>query len=116
MNQLNNRLNGLLEEEEREIARILRGNLRADCFPLRRIALRLQTLIHLDIVFGKAEYALEIDAKKPRINTEGILELYNCRHPLLNVERVVPNNVFIGRDYQGIIITGVRTRAGRRCF
>lgn len=109
VNQLNNRLNGLLEEEEREIARILREISARIASCSEEFLSAYKTLIHLDIVFGKAEYALEIDAKKPRINTEGILELYNCRHPLLNVERVVPNNVFIGRDYQGIIITGPNT-------
>ena len=66
-------------------------------------------IVHLDLVFAKAEYALSINAKKPKLNNKGILELYQCRHPLLNVDEVVPNNVIIGKDYQGIIITGPNT-------
>lgn len=109
VNQLNNKLNQLREDEKREIARILKevsgtiGALSDELFA------DYQTLVHLDIVFAKAEYALEINAKKPKINNRGILELYNCRHPLLNVEKVIPNNVIIGKDYKGIIITGPNT-------
>ena len=35
--------------------------------------------------------------------------MLNCYHPLLNVEKIITNNIFIGKDYQGIIITGPNT-------
>lgn len=109
VNQLNNRLNELKEDEKREIARIMREvSTEIDGFG-DELLRAFDTLVHLDIVFSKAEYALDISAKKPKINKSGVLELYDCRHPLLNVEKVVPNNVIIGKDYQGIIITGPNT-------
>ncbi len=109
INEMNNNLNTLYEDEEREITKILSvvSNELASFFS--ELITNLDIIVHLDIVFSKAEYALEIDAKRPKINQKGILELYNCWHPLLNVEKIVSNNVIVGKDYYGIIITGPNT-------
>lgn len=109
VNDLNNKLNQLRENEKKEINKILRdiSNSLANIFD--ELIINLDVLIHLDIVFSKALYGLKINGKKPKINAKGIVELYKCRHPLLNVENVIPNNVIIGKDYQGIIITGPNT-------
>ena len=109
VNQLNNNLNQLKEDEKREIARILREISEEIALLGEELLLDYEILVHLDIVFAKAEYALEINAKRPQINTSGVLELYNCRHPMLALEVAVANNVIIGKDYQGIIITGPNT-------
>ncbi len=109
VNQLNNNLNQLKEDEKREIARILKEISEEIAEVGALLLLDYEILVHLDIVFAKAEYALEIDAKKPHINKAGIFELYNCRHPMLPLEEAVANNLIIGKDYQGIIITGPNT-------
>jgi DNA mismatch repair protein MutS2 len=109
VNELNNRLNSLREDEKREIYQILREVSEEIAAEAGGLQQNYSILCHLDLVFAKGEYALAIDARKPRINTEGYLELINCRHPLLQVEKVVPNNLSIGKSYQGIIITGPNT-------
>ncbi len=109
VNQLNNHLNQLREDEKREIFNILREISQDISENSDALLADYETIVHLDIVFAKAEYALEIGAKKPKINNTGILELYNCRHPLLKLDKVVSNNLIIGKDYQGIIITGPNT-------
>ena len=109
VNELNNKLNDLKESEKKEIYSIfLEVSNKVKSFYHELIS-NLNMIVHLDLVFAKAEYALSINAKKPKLNNKGILELYQCRHPLLNVDEVVPNNVIIGKDYQGIIITGPNT-------
>ena len=109
VNELNNKLNDLKESEKKEIYSIfLEVSNKVKSFYHELIS-NLNVIVHLDLVFAKAEYALSINAKKPKLNNKGILELYQCRHPLLNVDEVVPNNVIIGKDYQGIIITGPNT-------
>src|SRR5690554_13550 len=109
VNELNNKLNDLKESEKKEIYSIfLAVSNKVQSFYHELIS-NLNVIVHLDLVFAKAEYALSINAKKPKLNNKGILELYQCRHPLLNVDEVVPNNVIIGKDYQGIIITGPNT-------
>ena len=109
VNELNNKLNDLKESEKKEIYSIfLEVSNKVKSF-YHELRSNLNVIVHLDLVFAKAEYALSINAKKPKLNNKGILELYQCRHPLLNVDEVVPNNVIIGKDYQGIIITGPNT-------
>lgn len=109
VNELNNKLNQLREDEKKEIHKILRAISIQVANYYDELIHDLDIIVHLDIVFSKAAYGLKINAKKPKINNKGILELYKCRHPLLNVDKVIPNNVTIGKDYQGIIITGPNT-------
>ena len=109
VNELNNKLNHLREDEKKEINRILRTVSNEIASYYGELINNLNIIVHLDIMFAKAEYGLSINAKKPKVNNKGILELYKCRHPLLNVDNVIPNNVIIGKDYQGIIITGPNT-------
>lgn len=107
--ELNNTLNNTKEEEKREIYRILKEISRLINDQYDSLFQSYNTLLHLDLVFAKAALAIDMDANKPIINNKGIVDLINCRHPLLKVDRVVSNNISIGKDYQGIIITGPNT-------
>lgn len=109
INELSNKLNHLKESERKEIEKIFTEICNKINGIYHELIDNLNIFIHLDVVFAKAQYAIQINAKKPKVNNNGILELYQCRHPLLNVEKVIPNNVIIGKDYQGIIITGPNT-------
>ncbi|MGD9604567.1 MAG: endonuclease MutS2 [Bacilli bacterium] len=107
--EINNRLNSLKEDEKNEIARIIRTiAFEIDNF-YEELKNNFLIFVNLDLIFAKGQYAININAKKPRINNQGFVDLLNCRHPLLNVEKVIPNNISIGKNYQGIIITGPNT-------
>ena len=105
---LNNRLNELLEDEKREIYNILITTSREVDAYYAELTASFNILKQLDLVFAKAEYALEIGACRPRVNDQGIFSLINARHPLLDMETVVPNTVTFGK-YRGILITGPNT-------
>lgn len=107
--EMNNALNQAREAEQREIYQILRNISLMIGLHVNVLITSYDCLKYLDIVFAKARYAIKIDAHKPNINDEGIVDLIQCRHPLLNVKHVISNNVRIGGDYQGIIITGPNT-------
>lgn len=109
INELNNKLDELKNDEVKEINKILREITGEIAAILDSLLASLDIIVHFDFVFSKAEYARVIDAKRPKINNEGILELYKCRHPLLNVNNIVPNNIIVGENYNGIIITGPNT-------
>lgn len=109
INELNNKLDELKNDEVKEINKILREITGEIAAILDSLLASLDIIVHFDFVFSKAEYARVIDAKRPKINNEGILELYKCRHPLLNVDNIVPNNIIVGENYNGIIITGPNT-------
>ena len=107
--EMNNKITSLKEDALREIDRIIKHiSLEIDSY-YDVLLLDYEELINLDIIFAKAKYAIKIDARMPKVNDEGIVELYNCFHPLLNVEKIVKNNVIIGKEYKGIIITGPNT-------
>ena len=107
--EMNNKIASLKEEEKREIDRIIKNvSLTIDSY-YDILSLDYENLILLDIIFAKAKYAISIDAKQVSVNRDGYVELYNCFHPLLNVEHIVKNNIIIGRDYKAIIITGPNT-------
>lgn len=107
--EMNNNLNRLYEKENEEIYRILKL-ISSEIGKIGDFLLEYyEIFLDLDLIFGKAEYCNIINAKKPKVNKDGIVELYQCYHPLLNVEKIITNNVIIGNDYKGIIITGPNT-------
>src|SRR6185369_11248526 len=68
---LNNELVRLSEEELREIHRILREFTNRLRQHAGEIASTTQALRHLEIIFAKAEFAVEFDCTVPRISAEG---------------------------------------------
>ena len=107
--EINNRLNELHEEEKREIERILKEISEEIADNYEVLHQDYVVIEKLDLIFGKASLAISMNASMPKVNDKGIVEMLNCYHPLLNVEHIVTNNILIGRDYKGIIITGPNT-------
>lgn len=64
---------------------------------------------HFDLINAKARYAASIKATRPEISAENQVNLKNARHPLINQEKVVGNDIQLGFDYRQIIITGPNT-------
>ena len=107
--EINNHLNELREDEKQEIERILRelsSEIGENYDVLHQDYLVIEKL---DLIFGKASLAIAMNGSRPKVNDKGIVEMLNCYHPLLNVSNIVHNNVIIGKDYKGIIITGPNT-------
>lgn len=109
INDLNNALNQNIEDEKDEIENILRSISIVIGNNFDSLMTSYKSLLKLDLIFAKAKYAISLNASRPKINRSGIVDLVNCRHPLLNVPKVVSNNISIGKDYKGIVITGPNT-------
>jgi len=67
-------------------------------------------LAALDLILAKALYADSLQATRPELNAEGILDLFDARHPLL-VEQgsVVGIDVQLGGEFRVLVITGPNT-------
>jgi DNA mismatch repair protein MutS2 len=52
---------------------------------------------------------ISYNGSAPLVNDKGIFDLKNARHPLLKVEKVIPNNIDFGKNHLGIVITGPNT-------
>ncbi len=107
--KLNNDIRQLEAEEAKEIERIL-AELSKEVFEnTEAIQTDMQLLIKLDFIFARAALALEMDAVKPIFNQDGYVELKNARHPLIDKKKIVPINIWLGKDFDLLIITGPNT-------
>ena len=107
--ELNNRLRQLQIEERHEVDRVL-TELSNEISPYsKEITNNMLLLAQLDFIGAKAAYAKSIQAIRPEIHSENEVKLYNARHPLLSPESVVANDIFIGGEYQAVVITGPNT-------
>lgn len=106
--KLNNSLSELRSEEENEILQILRELTSLVKEKANELSANLDTLVVLDNIFAKAEYAYANEGCVPNIDTDTLL-LKDARHPLINKELVVPNTFKIDKSYNGIVISGSNT-------
>src|SRR2546423_14790934 len=67
-------------------------------------------LAALDLILAKALYADALQATRPELNAEGILDLIDARHPLL-IEQgtVVGVDVRLGGEFRVLVVTGPNT-------
>ena len=63
----------------------------------------------LDFIFAKARYAIELNAIIPSVNEEGIIDIIEARHPLIDPKVVVSSNIYLGREFTSLVITGPNT-------
>jgi DNA mismatch repair protein MutS2 len=68
----------------------------------------LRLLGVLDFVFAKAALAGKLDASEPGLAERGTFHFVRARHPLLTGD-VVPIDVWIGKDFDTLLVTGPNT-------
>lgn len=107
--EMSNEKDRLRNEEKQEMERILRYL--SDLVATEETILRnnYYYIVELDKIFSKALLGISYNGSAPSVNDAGIFDLKNARHPLLKVEKVIPNNINFGKEYLGIIITGPNT-------
>lgn len=106
---LNNELKELEGKEQSEIERILSVLSEQAAFGVDDLAHNQEVLICLDFIFAKAKYAKDLDASKPIFREDGVINIKQGRHPLLDQKKVVPINVSLGKDFSMLIVTGPNT-------
>ncbi len=104
----NNELRELQSREEKEIERIL-AELSAECATYREdIAQNYDLLLMLDVIFARAKLSYRMKGAEPKIVKRG-LYLRRARHPLLDPNKAVPNDLMLGEDFDTLVITGPNT-------
>ena len=104
----NNELRELQSREEKEIDRILR-ELSAECAAHREdIAQDYDLLILIDCIFARARLSGKLRCSEPRLSKKGIT-LRKARHPLLDPKKAVANDLYLGGDFDTLVVTGPNT-------
>ena len=107
--ELGNDLKQLRAKEQLEIARILQALSDRIGPHAESIALNISLLTHLDFAFAKGMLARGMHACLPKLNTKGYIKIIRGRHPLIDPDKVVPSNLWLGEDFTTLIITGPNT-------
>ena len=107
--ELNNELRELEVKEREEIERILKELSNLVAMESESILGNQKILQDLDFIFAKGKLALDMKAIRPILNEKGYINIKKARHPILEAKKVVPIDVYLGKDFNSLIITGPNT-------
>lgn len=107
--QLNNKLKELDMKEQAEIEKILQLLSAQTASCSRDLEENQKILTRLDFIFAKAKFAKDYQGSEPVFNTDGIIDIKQGRHPLLNPKTVVPVHIYVGEDFNMLLLTGPNT-------
>lgn len=107
--RLNNELKELAAKEQEEIEKILAAlsNLAAE--ESEQLRINFLTLSELDFLFAKGRLSRQLKGSEPEFNDEGYIHIKQGRHPLIDKKKVVSIDIFLGKDFKLLIVTGPNT-------
>ncbi|MBO6112579.1 MAG: endonuclease MutS2 [Lachnospiraceae bacterium] len=107
--KLNNDIKELMLAEKQEIQRILSELSIRVAENSEQITANLDILKKLDFIFSRARLAADMDAMRPVYSDDLSFDLKKARHPLINKKTVVPIDVYLGKAFDQLVITGPNT-------
>ena len=107
--EINNDLRGLMGEERAEIEKILQRFSEEISQEAGALLENQRILAELDFIFAKGALARQMRAVQPKINEAGYIDIKRGRHPLIDPEAVVPSDLWIGKDFTTLVVTGPNT-------
>ncbi|MGL5042827.1 MAG: endonuclease MutS2 [Culicoidibacterales bacterium] len=112
---LNNKLQEKKLEEKKEIERIIWQLCQQIYSIVPEIEQNIWNLARYDVLAAKAEYAFSMQHAPVKILATQEIRLYNAKHPLLDQNTAVGNDIFLGGNYDVLMITGANT-GGKSVF
>lgn len=107
--KLNNDIRELELKEQAEIEAIL-AELSAKASEFTdELLTDFQVLTTLDFIFAKAQMSKQYKCSCPVMNTNNYINIKKGRHPLIDLHKVVPIDIYLGKDFNLLIITGPNT-------
>lgn len=107
--KLNNDIRELELKEQAEIEAILAElSTKASEFT-DELLTDFQVLTTLDFIFAKAQMSKQYKCSCPVMNTNNYINIKKGRHPLIDPHKVVPIDIYLGKNFNLLIITGPNT-------
>lgn len=97
----------LKEAEEIEVILAKLSSLAAE--HMEELADNVQILTELDFIFAKASFCKKYNCSIPKFNQNGYINIKKGRHPLIDQSKVVPVDIYLGKEFETLIITGPNT-------
>ena len=107
--KLNNELRELEIQERKEIEAVLADLSNQAAEHSGELEQNFRLLTQLDFIFAKAMLSRSYKGTEPVFNTERQLHIKQGRHPLLPAKTVVPVDVWLGKDFDLLVVTGPNT-------
>lgn len=107
--ELNNALKTAVFEEQAEVERILADLSQKVGVIAPRLIVNDEIIKNFDVYYAKAIYAYKNKCVEPQLNADGIIDIKEGRHPLIDAKRVVPVSVSLGEKYNYLLVTGPNT-------
>lgn len=107
--KLNNDLRELGLKEQEEIERILADLSSQAEVEIEKLKYNIKVLPKLDFIFARATLSKTMKGTAPTFNTNGYLNIKKGRHPLIDPRVVVPIDIYLGKDFRLLVITGPNT-------
>lgn len=107
--KLNNDIRELELKEQAEIEIILADLSAKTAEFTDEIAADLEILTKLDFIFAKGQLSKYYKCSCPVMNTNGYINIKKGRHPLIDAHSVVPIDIYLGKDFNLLIVTGPNT-------
>ncbi|MBU9744976.1 endonuclease MutS2 [Lachnospiraceae bacterium ASD3451] len=107
--RLNNDIKELLLKEQTEIEVILANLSTLVAEETQAVCNDFELLTELDFIFARAKLAQDYNGTAPVFNTQGYIHLRKARHPLLDSKQVVPIDIYLGKEFSQLIVTGPNT-------
>ena len=107
--KLNNELRELELKELEEINVILASLSEQAAQYIDSLHADLKVLTQLDFIFARANLSKRYNGSEPIMNENGYINIKKGRHPLIDAKKVVPIDVYLGKDFNLLVITGPNT-------
>ncbi len=107
--KLNNEIRELEIKEQKEIEAILARLSEEAANDIEYLQSDLELLSELDFIFARAQLSKSYNGSEPKFNTNGYLKIKKGRHPLLDKKKVVPIDIYLGDEFDLLIVTGPNT-------
>jgi len=107
--KLNNDLRELAIKEQEEIEKVLQSLSNMLYGETKQLQYDQDTITELDFIFARAQLAKQMKASEPVFHDKGYINIKKGRHPLIDSRKVVPTDIWIGKDFSLLIITGPNT-------
>ncbi len=105
----NNEIRDLESREEQEIERILAELSALVADNAHTLFVDFKCVTTLDLIFCKGKMSLELNCNEPILNDSGRIAFKKARHPLIAPDKVVANDIYLGGDFDTLVITGPNT-------